>query len=139
MWKDVDVPHLGHEADAAGGSYVRHDAAGQRESIEPGETHSVAGKRDTGLLHDALRQVRELFIRIAPLDPRQRPAHAMAGRPSFDDTVADTYPRQQRVVFVGNRGGIVCQRHHLALVFELSHVEEAGHLLEEDAQRGSRG
>ena len=44
-------------------------------------------------------------------------------------------PRQQRVVRVGDRRGVVGQRHDLALVLELPHVEQAGHLLEEHAQR----
>ena len=48
--------------------------------VEPGQAHGVAGERDAGLLHHALRQIGELLVRIAPVDPRQRRAAARARR-----------------------------------------------------------
>src|SRR5712692_418073 len=139
MWKDVDALHPGHDANATHGSYVRHDAAGQGEAIEPGETNGVASECDTGVLHHALREIRELFIRIPPVDPRQRSPQAMPSTPGLDDTVTHTNPGEQRVIFVGNWCGVVRQRHYLSLVFELPHVEEVRHVLEEHAQRAPGG
>ena len=41
--------------------------------------------------------------------------------------------------FVGDRRGIVRQRHDLALVFQLAHVEQVRDVLEEHAQRARAG
>jgi hypothetical protein len=72
------------------------------------------------------------------VDFRERTPQCMTGTGGFDDAVANTHQRQQRVLVVGDRRGVVCQRHHLALVFELAHVEEVGDVLEEDAERAPR-
>ena len=69
------------------------------------------------------------------MDPRQRSPQRVSRPRGFDDAVADANERKQRVVFIGNRRGVVGQRHYFPLVLELAHVEEIRDVLEEHAQR----
>ena len=119
------------------GPDVRHDAAGQRERdrARSGERRRGQARR-TRLLHDALRQVRELLVRDSASGSARAPGRSACPGASVSMTPSRTLnPRQQRVVLIGNRRGVVGQRHHLALVFELAHVEEVRDVLEEHAER----
>ena len=112
--------------------------ASARRSRPVSRTASRA-RADAGAFDHALRQVGELLVRdsASGSSPERRrtpwPGRVVSSTPS-----RTVNPRQQRIVLVGDRRGIVGQRHHLALVFQLPHVEEAGHVLEEDAERVAR-
>ena len=61
-------------------------------------------------LERALRHVRELLVRIAPQDSRERPMQARAGARGRRTTgPAGRQHRQHRIAFVGNRGRVVGQ------------------------------
>ncbi len=90
--KHVHLLDVGHHADLLRRADVRHDAAGKRQAAEARQPHGVARERDARLLDDPLREIRELFVRIAPLDARERAAQRVAGRGDVDDTVAHANP-----------------------------------------------
>ncbi len=69
---------------------------------------------------------------------RQRSAHRMPGPLGLDHAITYPDPLEQRVVGVGDRRGVIGQRHDLAFVFELAHVQQVRHVLEENAEGASR-
>ena len=108
-------------------------SASRRQS---GQANRVAGERDARRARRrAARDRRTARSRIASeLRPSARrsacPGRAVSMTPSRTRT-----KREQRILLVGNRRGVVGQRHHLAFVFELAHVEQVRDVLEEHAQR----
>jgi len=134
----VDILDVRQKPDAARGPDVGNDAARQGEPPMAGQPDGVAGKRHAGALDDALSQIGELLIRVPPVDLRQRASRAVPGTRRGEDAIAHLNPGQERIVVIGDRRGIVSQRHDLALVLELPHVQQAGHVLEKHAERAAR-
>ena len=135
MREHVQVLELRQQPDHSRRLDVRHDAPCQREPAEAGETDGVPRQRDDCALHDALRHERELFVGIPPVNRREPAPLRMARRVGLDDPVADTDEPEQRVIVVGDRRCVVGERHHLAFILQLPHVQQAGDVLEEHAER----
>ena len=117
---------------------VRRDAAGERDAAA---IRSVEPRRRQARRRP-VRRFAAPCTRIArsdtPIALSQGRHHRVPGHLRADATVRHAEERQQRIRFVGNRRGVVGERHHLAFVFELAHVQQVGHVLEEDAERVPR-
>ncbi len=133
------VVHFRQQPNLTRGFDVRDHTARQRQMSLSGQAHGIPRKRDDDMFDGSLRQIRELFVGEPPVHARERRAEGMSRPLGFDHAILHTHPRQQRIVGVGDWRRIVRQRHHLAFVFELAHVEQVRDVLEEHADRVARG
>ena len=138
--KHVDVLHFRQQANPPRRLDVGHDAAGQRE---PSAVRS-AGRHRAPARPQHVRPCAARGRRTARWRNRQWtrasgrrkawPGHAVSITPSRTRTHGSSGLSASAI---GRR--VVGQRHDLAFVLELAHVEQVRHVLEEHADRVARG
>ena len=94
--------------------------------------------QDLGL-QNPLGHISELLEREFPQDAFQSQEHAPAVVTGAQLQPLDFEKIHHRVGFIFHRIGISGQGHHLALIFELPHIQKGRHLLVEDSQRARSG